>query len=310
MEILLRKNGVCNLTEVNAMAFVEDGRLNVEKMMEAQRLSARMGYRMACIDFELHEWDQVNKEDMLIGCSVTGWQDMINATNMYKEEEIEILKMLRDVAHNAANELADQLGRNRPKLYTTNKPSGTISQLPVVSPGIHYSHSPYYIRRVRINANDPLVQVVKELEYPIHPEVGQTFENCDTIVVEFPCKAPEGKTKYDVSAIEQLENYLTFMRHYVDHNASVTIHVRENEWDDVEQFIWDYWDEIVAVSFLSLDDSFYQLMPYESIDKEEYEKRVVNMKPFIPSLLSKYEKEETELDIGESDCDGSSCPIR
>lgn len=84
---------------------------------------------------------------------------------------------------------------------------------------------------------------------------------------EFPVEAPEAEQKYDVSALEQLELYRTLMKHYVDHNASNTIHVRPNEWDDVEQWVYDNWDTIVGVTFLSLDDSFYQLLPYEAITK-------------------------------------------
>lgn len=310
MEILLKKNQMCNLTEVNVCGFVEDGALNYEAIYEAQRLSARAGYRMACIEFELHKWNNINKEDMLIGCGLTGWQDMVNATNMTVEEEIDLMKNLKRITDESADKIADEIGANKSKLTTTIKPSGSISQLPVVSSGLHFSHSPYYIRRVRINANDPLVNVVKELGYPIYPEVGQTSDNCDTVVIEFPVKAPIGKTKYDVSAIEQLEIYLRFMKYYVAHNASITVHVRNHEWDEVEQWVWDNWDDIVAVSFLSLDDSFYELMPYESITEEEYNIRKSNMKPFIPSLIQKYEVEETEFDLGQSECVGSVCPIR
>ena len=302
---------MCNLTEVNVVGFVENGKLNYEDLYEAQRLSARAGYRMACIDFELHKWDAINKEDMLIGCGLTGWQDMINAANLSINDEIEIMEKLREITDKSADELADKLGRNKSKLKTTIKPSGSLSQLPVVSSGLHFSHSPYYIRRVRINAGDPLVQVVKELEYPIHPEVGQTFDNCDTVVIEFPVKSPEGKTKYDVSAIEQLEIYKRFMKHYVQHNASITIHIaRDEEWKEVEDWCYENWDDLIAVSFVSLDNSFYQLMPYESITKEEYEKRMSVMKLFNPNLLQKYEVEEVEIDLGESECIGSVCPIR
>lgn len=162
-----------------------------------------------------------------------------------------------------------------------------MSQLPEVSSGVHYSHSPYYIRRVRINSSDPLVKVCEELGYPIYPEVGQDMETCTTKVIEFPCKAPKGRTKYDVSAIEQLEAYKMFMENYVEHNCSITVHVRDHEWEEVEQWVWDNWDTIVAVTFLPLDDSFYQLMPYEAITEEEYNRRIKEMKPFMPSLLKK-----------------------
>ena len=310
-EILLDSKGLCNLTTVNVYSFVdEDGNLDKEGLLEAQRLSARAGYRMTCVQLEIPEWNNVQQRDKLTGCSLTGWQDMVNKAQLTREQEAKLLQELRDVAHEAVNEYADEIGQNRSLLVTTVKPEGTLSQLPTVSSGVHYSHSPYYIRRVRINASDPLVKVCEELNYPIYPEVGQTLENCSTKVIEFPVKSPIGKTKYDVTAIEQLENYKLFMDNYVDHNCSITVSVRENEWDDVEQWVYDHWDEAVALSFLSLDDNFYQLLPYEAIDEEEYNRRVKEMKPFIPTLLSKYETIEQELDIGADGCDTGVCPIR
>lgn len=309
-EILLDSNGLCNLTTVNVMAFVKDGILDIDSLLEAQRLSARAGYRMTCKELEIHSWNQVQQRDKLLGCSLTGWQDMVNATGMNMDEQKNLLSRLRDTAKNAANEIADSVGGNRPLLVTTVKPEGTLSLLPTVSSGIHYSHSEYYIRRVRISASDPLCKVCEELGYPVLPEVGQTYENAVTKVVEFPVKAPNGKVKGDVSAIEQLENYKMFMQNYVDHNCSITVHVRNNEWDDVEEWVWNNWDDIVALSFLSYDDNFYSLLPYEKIDKDEYEKRKNCMKPFNPSLISKYEHEETELDIGSAECATGACPVR
>ena len=108
-------------------AFVNgDGTYDKEAMINAQRLSAKMGYRMATIELELHTWDLVNKEDRLTGCSLTGVMDFVNATKMSNEELGELLTELRDIAIEEANKLADFLGMNRPKLVTCNKPSGTI----------------------------------------------------------------------------------------------------------------------------------------------------------------------------------------
>ena len=309
-EILLDSHGLCNLTTVNVMGFVEEGGLNRKKLLEAQRLSARAGYRMTCRELEIHQWNAVQQRDRLLGCSLTGWQDMVNATEMTREEQVKLLEELRAAAHGAAKEMAAQLGGKEPLLVTTIKPEGTLSLLPAVSSGIHYSHSPYYIRRVRITAADPLCKVCEDLGYPVLPEVGQDPEDPITKVVEFPVQAPEGLVKSDVSAIEQLENYKMFMQHYVDHNCSITVHVRENEWEEVEQWVWENWDEVVALSFLSYDDNFYELMPYEAIEQEEYERRRDAMRPFNPSLLSRYEHEETELDIGGSDCANGVCPVR
>lgn len=308
-EILLDSKQNCNLTTVNVYSFVEDGVLDREGLLEAQRLSARAGYRMTFLELELHEWNVKQNRDRLTGCSLTGWQDMVNEVGLSKDEEAELLRELRETAHKAIDDYSKELNAGPSLLITTVKPEGTLSQLPTVSSGVHYSHSPYYLRRIRVNATDPMVSVCEELGYNIYPEVGQTMEDCRTKVVEFPVKAPKGKTKYDVSAIEQLENYKMFMRNYVDHNCSITVSVREHEWDDVEQWLWDNWDDVVAVSFLSLDDSFYELMPYQAISEDEYEDFVKNMKPFNPSLLSKYEQFE-EFELIDGDCETGICPVR
>ena len=201
-EILLDSNGLCNLTTVNVMAFVqEDGTLDRSGLLEAQRLSARAGYRMTCRELEMYRWDRVQKRDRLLGCSLTGWQDMVNATGLDRAGQAQLLDELRAQARKAADEMADQLGGNRPLLVTTIKPEGTLSLLPTVSSGVHYSHSPYYIRRVRITATDPLCRVCEELGYPVLPEVGQDPKDPTTKVLEFPVKAPAGRVKGDVSAI-------------------------------------------------------------------------------------------------------------
>ncbi|HZK09586.1 MAG TPA: ribonucleoside-triphosphate reductase, adenosylcobalamin-dependent, partial [Clostridia bacterium] len=310
-EILLDNKGLCNLTTVNVAAFArEDGSLDMQGLLKAQKLSARAAFRMTQVELELSHWNHVHHRDNLIGTSLTGWQDMVNACNLTQEEEADFLRKLRSVARSEAESYAAELDVEAPLLVTTIKPEGTLSQLPEVSSGIHYSHSPYFLRRVRINATDPLVKVCEELGYPVHPEVGQEWDSCTTKVVEFPIKAPEGRTKYDVGAIEQLENYKLFMENYVDHNASITVHVRDHEWEAVEEWVWEKWDDIVAISFLALDDNFYDLLPYESISKEEYEKRKAEMNPFRPSLISKYEVEEILFDIGDEGCETGVCPIR
>jgi ribonucleoside-diphosphate reductase alpha chain/ribonucleoside-triphosphate reductase len=301
---------MCNLTSNNAHSYVENGIFNIEKFLNAQRLSARMGLRNTCIDFEMDKWDKVQKKDRLLGCSIMGWQDMINATNMTTEQYEDVWRQAKTIVEETAKEYAEELGVPNPLLTTTFKPDGTIAQLPTVSSGVHFAHSPYYIRRVRISSDDPLVKVCEELDYPVTAENGQDWETCNTKVIAFPVKAPEGKTKYDVSALEQLEIYKSSMKHYVTHNTSITVHVREHEWEDVKKWVYDNWDDILGISFLALDDNFYPQAPYEAITEEEYNKRVSEMKPFVPSLISKYEIEEVELDIGESECSGGVCPLR
>lgn len=309
-EILLDSHGLCNLTTVNVMAFVSGGRLDEEALLKAQRMSARAGLRMTFRELEMHRWNSVQQRDRLLGCSLTGWQDMVNAAKLSREDQAALLEKLREAAHSAAGELARSMGANPPLLITTIKPEGTLSLLPTVSSGIHYSHAPYYVRRIRISATDPLCRVCEDLGYPVYPEVGQDAQTCRTKVVEFPVQAPAGRVKADASAIEQLENYKLFMQHYVDHNCSITVHVRENEWDDVEEWVWNNWDDVVALSFLSYDENFYELLPYEAISEEEYHARKAAMRPFNASLISRYEREETQLDPGSAECAGGACPIR
>lgn len=102
---------MCNLTTVNVMAFVHDGKLDETALLKAQRLSARAGYRMTCRELEMHEWNRVQQRDRLLGCSLTGWQDMVNATGMNREGQITLLKKLRETAHDAAKKLARQLNQ-------------------------------------------------------------------------------------------------------------------------------------------------------------------------------------------------------
>ncbi len=350
VEILLSSKGVCNLTSLNVSAFIDNNdNLMLADLLRAQELSARAGYRMASVDFELNEWDIINKRDMLIGTSVTGWQDAMNRLGWsdfdipqaeeyetlmadYEGREAEfidlisrkirnsenyqkqagLMKKLRETAQQAAKVIAKELDGPEPLLVTTVKPEGTQSQMPTVSNGLHFSHSEYYVRRVRINDSDPLVKATEDLNYPIFNDTHRD----NTAVIEFPVKAPEGKVKADVYAIEQLEIYRLFMKHYVDHNASSTIHVRDNEWNLVEEWLWENWDDVVGVSFLSYSDSFYDLMPYEEIDEQEYQARLSKIKPFKPSLVNKYERELGGYDIdlkreeGLQDCEDGACPVR
>jgi len=310
-EILLDNKGLCNLTTLNVVAYVnEDNSLDLEGILEAQRMSVRASYRLTIVELELPKWDRQHKENKIVGCSLTGWQDAMNRLKYTRGEQIVLLKELRKAAREEVETYAKELGEAVPELVTTVKPEGTQSQLPTVSSGVHYSHSPYYLRRVRISADDPLVKVCEELDYPVYPEVGQKIEDCITKVVEFPVKAPEGRTKYDVSALEQLEDYKMFMDNYVDHNVSITVHVRNHEWALVEEWLWENWDDVVAVTFLALDDNFYELLPYESISEKEYQEKLESLAPFRPSLISKYEKEEVIFDIGDDGCESGVCPIR
>lgn len=321
-EVLLPPNAVCNLTTVNMVAFVNDnGDVDWDGLELAFLLSARAGYRMTCVDLELDGWNEAHHRDRLTGCSMTGWQDFIAKmdTNSFKRAggKVGILKWLRSVVHQAGEGIASELQAPVPLLMTALKPEGSLSLVANgVSPGVHWQHSPYFIRRIRVNAHDPLALTAKELGWRIHPEVGQDMETATTIVIDFPVYSPATITKADVPAVVQLEEYILFQRHYTDMNTSNTITVKPEEWEEVEEFVYNHWDEMLGVTFLELNSTYYPLMPYEECTKEEYEELKSSMKEFDPVLLNQLELstrnmgKEFEILDDRSECASGVCPIR
>ena len=322
-EILLDSKGVCNLTTVNLAAHVKQGydsiyTLDQEAVFLAQKLSARAGLRMTLLDLELPKWDVIQKRDRLIGTSLTGVQDTFSAIKFTDKQQEDLLKRLASIAIDEASKYAKHLRVAPPLLVTTVKPEGTLSLVAGgVSSGLHAAHSPYYIRRIRITAEDPLAKVVKELGWPINPEVGtvgnsreEKMKNARTLVIDFPVKTTSTKTKNDLTVKGQFDTYFMFQNAYTQHNSSNTITVKPDEWAECENIIWDKWNSFLAVSFLAHDGGTYELAPYEEITKNEYNEMISQFKPFDSSLLSKYEKFETDFELLDPDCDTGVCPIR
>jgi hypothetical protein len=223
------------------------------------------------------------------------------------------------------DDYAKQLRISTPLLATTVKPEGTLSQVAGgVSSGLHMSHSPFYVRRIRINSNDPLVKVAMELGWTIHAEVGtlgiqdedmlaepEVIAQARTLVIDFPVASGAKKTKDDITVEEQFDTYFRFQKHYTEHNSSNTITVKPDEWEKAEEIVWANWDDFVGVSFLSHDGGTYKLAPYEAITEEEYIQRKESMKAFDAKLLRKYEESEIEVDLeGADSCESGICPIR
>lgn len=328
VEIILFSKNVCNLTTVNITAFVkEDNTLDLEGLLEAQRLSARIGLRMTLATLELPKWNEVQQRDRLLGTSLTGWKDAIDLLGYSEEQEDELRILMREASRDEADKYAKNLRVNAPMFTTAVKPEGTLSQvMGGVSSGLHWSHSPYYKRRIRINSNDPLALVARDLGWEIHAEVGtngflseedlikeEQLKESNTWVITFPVESGAKRTKDDITIDEQFDNYFGFQENYTDMNTSNTISVKDGDWKQAQKRVEDGWDNFVGVSFLAHDGGTYTLAPYEAYSKEEYEEAKEKMTPFEPDLLYVYEQSETSMELDgmeDPDCSNGVCPIR
>jgi hypothetical protein len=201
----------------------------------------------------------------------------------------------------------------------------TISQLPTVSSGCHRSYAPYYLRRIRVSKNDPIAKTLYSLGVPVCPENEQGddlfSEQCNTFVFTFVVKSETAIRAIDESAIDQLERYKMLQEYFVDagHNCSVTITVKQHEWDEVADWVYDNFDSIVGVSFLPAYDPLdkntppFPNMPYEPITEEQYENLKKNIPTFTENelidLISKVELSYVD-NLIDSDCSSGACPIR
>ena len=302
-EINLQSKQFCNLTEV--IARPND---TLESLKSKIRIATVIGtYQATLTNFKYisKEWTENQVEERLLGVSITGHWDCSALRNP------ETLAELKRYSISVNREYAEKFGIRPATAITTSKPSGTVSQLVNSASGIHARYAPYYIRRIRISATDPLLKLMKDQKFPVYPEVGQDPNTATTFVLEFPVKAPEGAvcTK-DLSAIAQLEYTKMVKTNYIEHNTSVTINVRPDEWMAVGQWVWDNWDAVCGMSFFPYNDHIYQLAPYEEISKERYEEMVLGLPKVDFSKLVYYEKDDNSIDLKrEVACAGGACEL-
>ena len=288
-EIILQSKQFCNLSEIVARA--ED---TEETLLRKIRLAALLGtFQSSLTNFSYlsKEWQENCEKERLLGVSVTGQWDCKSA------RDPETLRKLKDEAIKINQEYAKRFGINASTCITCVKPSGTLSQTVDCSSGMHPRHAPFYIRRIRISANDSLFKMLKDQGVPYHPEVGQPMENATTYVLEFPVKSPGGSIyKDDISAIDQLEHWKLVKINYTEHNPSVTVSVGENEWIEVANWVYKNWDIVGGLSFLPRDNHVYQLAPYEAIDESKYLELSARLAHIDYSKIITYEKTD-ELDV-------------
>ena len=271
-EIILRPYQFCNLTEVVVRA--ED---TVESLANKIRIATILGTfqsTMTHFPYLRKVWQKNTEEERLLGVSLTGILDN-KWMGEVSDSTAKALEQLRKVAVDTNSDLATQLGIPRSAAITCVKPSGTVSQLVDSASGIHARHSQYYIRRVRGDKKDPLSAFLTSAGVPAEDCV---MRPDSTVVFSFPMKAPEGaRLRDDLTAIEHLDVWMMYQRHWCEHKPSVTISVKEDEWMDVGAWVFRNFDEISGVSFLPWAGGTYRQAPYEECNKEQYEEMLSKM---------------------------------
>jgi ribonucleoside-diphosphate reductase alpha chain len=304
-EIILRPYQFCNLTEVVVRA--TDTVKDLERKVKLATILGTIQSSYTKFPYLRKVWQRNTEEERLLGVSLTGIMDnpLMTAVNSNLEK---LLDDLRNIALATNHEYADLLDIPQSAAITCVKPSGTVSQLVDSASGIHARHSPYYIRTVRGDNKDPLTQFMIDNGVPNEPCV---FKSDSTTVFSFPVQAPErATTRNDMTAIEQLETWLTYQRHWCEHKPSVTISVRDDEWLEVGAFVYKHFDEMSGVSFLPHSDHTYQQAPYQDCSKEEYKELLKTMPKKIDwTKLSEYEQEDNTKSSQTFACSGDVCEI-
>lgn len=276
---------------------------NIESYEELKKVATylyRINKHSLAIKCAVKETEDIVHKNMRMGIGVTGY---LQATDEQREWLSDCYMYIR--AYD--KEYSKQKGFNPSIKLTTVKPSGTLSLLAGVTPGAHPGYSTYFIRRIRMASDSPIVDVCKSHGYDI--EYQRNFDGTEdhsTVVVSFPCKFPE-KTLVaaDISAIDQLNIVQKLQREWSDNAVSVTIYYRLEELDAIKSWLAENYINVKSVSFLLHNDHGFDQAPYEEITKDVYEEMSSKVK-----LITNLEGHISLDDMDIADCEGGACPVR
>jgi len=304
-EIILRPYQFCNLSEV--VARETDTMDSLKRKVKYATILGTMQSTLTNFKYLRKIWKDNTEEERLLGVSLTGIMDCPLLNGSQKSLET-VLTELKKVAVDTNEDMAKKLGINVSTAITCVKPSGTVSQLVDSASGIHTRHSRYYIRTVRADDKDPMTQFMKDMGVPNEP--ASTGPSGIT-VFSFPMVTPKSAmVRDDMTAIDQLNIWLTYQNYWCEHKPSVTISVREHEWMDVGAWIYENFDDVSGISFLPHSDHSYDQPPYQEVDKETCLEMVARMPINIDwSKLSDYEKEDSTIGSRELACTADACEV-
>ncbi len=304
-EIALRPFQFCNLTEVN----VSD--VDTQEEYEARvRAATFIGTLQASYtDFHYLRpvWQRNTEKDALIGVSMTG----IASGNVLKLDMKAAAKLVKQ--ENAR--VAALLGINPAARCTCVKPAGTTSLTLGTSSGIHAWHNDYYIRRMRVGKNEAIYEYLKE----IHPELLEDdyFRPHDTAVISAPQRAPQSAITRSESAIEMLERVKRVSMEWVrpghskgqnTHNVSATVSIRDEEWTEVGEWMWENRKHYNGLSVLPYDGGTYIQAPFEDCDKQTYDQMMQSLEKI--DLTNVIEMQDDTNLQGELACSGGTCEVK
>lgn len=295
-EIALGDGESCNLATV-FLPNIE----SLDQFTDVSRLLYMCQKAITGMNYPYEKTNKIVQKNRRLGQSITG---VLQATN----EQLSWLDPVYKYLSSLDEKYSAAVGVPQSVRLTTVQPSGTLSLLPGVTPGIHPAFARFYIRRVRFGAADPLVDACRRRGYKVLWDVGlDGREDHTRYVVEFPCESPSGAVlAKDMTAVEQLNWVKKMQELWADNAVSVTVYYRKEELADIKGWLAEnYTDSVKSVSFLLHSDHNFPLPPYEEIDEDAYNKMLAKVDYSVPLVI---DASGTELD--PADCVGGACPIR
>jgi len=266
--------------------------------MDIAGLLYKVQKAIAAMPYLDRESDEITSKNMRLGLGVTGIAQSAGKLGWLSPTYDHLRRLDQD--------WSERHGWPVSKRLTTVKPSGTLSLLAGVTPGVHPGYSRYHIRRVRMSVGDPLLQYCADKGYNV-----EWVKNLDgtvsdrTKLVEFPCEFPAGTLLADhVSAIQQMNLQRNLQEVWADNAVSVTIYIHPGELEHVKEYLRENWSTMKSISFLPHSEHGFAQAPLEKITEEEY----LEMRSHLTDDLVGLQGGLSEL--LDDDCVSGSCPIR
>ena len=298
-EIPLEDKELCNLVEVFPTLCETEF-----EFYKATELATLYAQTVSLLPTHSFATNQVIARNRRIGVSLTGIADYLDVMGAVKLTKV--LRGAYKVVDRTVDKWAKESGVPKPIRTTTIKPSGTVSQLPGVSSGMHFPTFQYAIRRIRVAVGSVVDKVLKDADVPFEVDVTSRTTN----VFEFPINQGSTRSATSVSAWEQFSLLAMLQREWADNMVSCTVYFDpKTEGKQIEQMLGQFAPLIKSVSMLPHTEAgAYAQMPYEGLTKKRYEKRLRDIKPLIwPTKYDPSELQQSQESILY--CDSDSCEI-